>query len=123
MDIRVLAFDDLDGRTAYEAWRLRQDVFVVEQACPYGDLDGRDTEAATRHVVGIIDGAVAGYARVLDDGDEVRIGRVVLVRSARGQGLAEVVMKAAVGVAGNRPSVLDAQAALVGGTPASGTAS
>lgn len=110
----MLAFDDLDGRMAYEAWRLRQDVFVVEQACPYGDLDGRDMEPATRHVVGVLGGVVAGYARVLDEGDEVRIGRVVLVRSARGQGLADLVMKAAVGVAGDRPSVLDAQAALVG---------
>ena len=30
--IRSLGFDGLDGRTAYDVWRLRQDVFVVEQA-------------------------------------------------------------------------------------------
>ena len=49
--VRVLAFDDLDARTAYAVWRLRQDVFVVEQACPYPDLDGRDLEPGTRHLV------------------------------------------------------------------------
>ena len=59
-------------------WRLRQEVFVVEQDCPYPDLDGRDLEPDTRHVV-LQDGDdVLGYARVLDDGDVWRIGRVVL---------------------------------------------
>ena len=33
---------DLDVRTLYELLRLRVDVFVVEQACPYGELDGRE---------------------------------------------------------------------------------
>ena len=32
MDIAVLAPDDLDLRTSYAVWRLRQDVFVVEHA-------------------------------------------------------------------------------------------
>jgi ElaA protein len=35
-------FTALDAPTAYAVWRLRQDVFVVEQACPYPDHDGRD---------------------------------------------------------------------------------
>ena len=75
----VVAFAELDARTAYDVWRLRQDVFVVEQECPYPDLDGRDTEPGTRHVLlqdG--DGALVGCARVLDDGDVWRIGRVLL---------------------------------------------
>lgn len=112
MQIRVLAFDELDPRTAYDVWRLRQDVFVVEQECPYPDLDGRDVEPGTRHVVGVLDGAVAGYLRVLDDGDHARIGRVVLARAARGRGLADLLMRAALEQVGDRPSVLDAQAPL-----------
>ncbi|MEI5675940.1 MULTISPECIES: GNAT family N-acetyltransferase [unclassified Nocardioides] len=114
VEIRVLAFDDLDVRTAYDVWRLRQEVFVVEQECAYPDLDGRDTEPATRHVVGLRDGAVAGYLRVLDDGPVARVGRVVLARSARGQGLADRLMTAALEVVGERTSVLDAQAPLAG---------
>ena len=51
MRVLTLAFDDLPPRTAYDVWRLRQQVFVVEQDCPYPDLDGRDLEEATRHVV------------------------------------------------------------------------
>ena len=38
-------------------WRLRQQVFVIEQDCPYPDLDGRDLEATTRHVVLLEDGS------------------------------------------------------------------
>jgi ElaA protein len=70
MSVRVLTttVDDLDARTAYAVWRLRQDVFVVEQDCPYPDLDGRDLEPGTRHVVLLEDDAVLGTLRVLDDG-------------------------------------------------------
>ena len=114
MQIQVLAFDDLDPRTAYDVWRLRQDVFVVEQECAYPDLDGRDPEPATRHVLGRLDGGLAGYLRVLDDGDVARVGRVLLARPARGQGLADPLMRAALEVVGARDSVLDAQAPLAG---------
>ena len=40
---------DLDTRSLYELLRLRVDVFVVEQASPYSELDGRDLEEGTRH--------------------------------------------------------------------------
>ena len=86
MSVRVLTTtaDDLDPRTAYAVWRLRQEVFVVEQECPYPDLDGRDLEPATRHVVLLEDDAVLGTLRVLDDGGWARIGRVVVARSRSG---------------------------------------
>ena len=113
MSVRVLGFDELDARTAYDVWRLRQDVFVVEQECPYPDLDGRDPEAGTRHVLLTApDGSLAGYLRLLDDGRELRIGRVVLARSARGRGLADALVTAALAECGDRPVVLDAQSPL-----------
>ena len=59
-DVRVAAFDDLDARTAYLIWQLRESVFVVEQECPYQDLDGRDLEPGTRHVWASSAGTVAG---------------------------------------------------------------
>lgn len=112
MKVHATDFDHLDARTAYAVWRLRQDVFVVEQECPYPDLDGRDTEAGTRHVVLEEDGVVLGYARVLDDGHEWRIGRVVLAREGRGRGWADRLMEAAVGLCPDKPIVLDAQSPL-----------
>lgn len=38
----------IDPLTLYAILRLRVDVFVVEQACPYPDLDGRDVEPGDR---------------------------------------------------------------------------
>jgi ElaA protein len=105
-------FTALDAPTAYAVWRLRQDVFVVEQACPYLDLDGRDDEPGTRHVLLRDDDELLGYARVLDDGDVWRIGRVVLARDARGRGLADPLMDTALVVAKARDVVLDAQSPL-----------
>lgn len=109
--------DDLPVRTAYDVWRLRQQVFVVEQDCPYPDLDGRDLEDATRHVVLLDDedgreGRVVGTLRVLDDGGWARIGRVVVAPPARGHGLAAVLMDEAMALCGDREVRLDAQTAL-----------
>jgi ElaA protein len=112
LDIAAVPFDEIDARTAYAVWRLRQEVFVVEQKCPYPDLDGRDDEAGTRHVLLRRGDALLGYARVLDDGDVWRIGRVVLARGARGQGLADHLMSVALQVSEGRDVVLDAQSPL-----------
>ena len=114
MSVRVetLAFDDLPLRTAYELWRLRQSVFVVEQLCPYPDLDGRDLEPATRHVLLREGDEIVGCLRVLDDGEWARIGRVVVAPAARGRGLAAVLMDEALRVCGDREVRLDAQTGL-----------
>jgi len=113
--ISAVPFAALGPLTAYSLWKLRQDVFVVEQDCPYPDLDGRDLAPETRHVVmEDDDGVVLGCARVLDDGDEWRIGRVALHRTARGQGWADRIMQAALSVCPDRDVVLDAQSPLTG---------
>ena len=114
VEVEVVGFDRLDVTTAYAVWRLRQDVFVVEQDCPYPDLDGRDDEPGTRHVLLREAGAVVGYARVLDDGDRARIGRVVLAREVRGRGLADVLVARALDESTGRLTVLDAQSPLAG---------
>ncbi|CAA9422926.1 MAG: N-acetyltransferase ElaA [uncultured Quadrisphaera sp.] len=94
------------------------DVFVVEQACPYPELDGRDLEDATEHrwVAGPAGEPVGAYLRVLlDPGGERRIGRVVTAPGARGRGLSGLLVAAAVadhGGPGGAPLVLDAQAHL-----------
>jgi ElaA protein len=116
MNLDSVVFADLDAATAYAIWRLRQDVFVVEQECAYPDLDGRDQEPGTRHVLltDEDDGTLLGYARVLDDLDLWRIGRVVVAPSMRGRGLADILVKRALHYCRDRDVVLDAQAPLAG---------
>ena len=112
MKVLTTSFDGLAPRTAYDVWRLRQQVFVVEQDCPYPDLDGRDLEDSTRHVLLLEDETLVGCLRVLDDGGWARIGRVVVAAPARGRGLAALLMDEALTVCGDREVRLDAQTGL-----------
>ena len=113
-DVRVAGFEGLDPRSAYRLWQLRQDVFVVEQECPYADLDGRDLEPGTRHLWVDDESEPVGYLRMLEDGDGWRIGRVLVARSHRGRGIAEALVRAALEVGGPGPYRLDAQSYLTG---------
>jgi ElaA protein len=113
--LHVATFDELTPVTLYALLRLRVDVFVVEQSCPYPELDGRDAEPGTRHVW-LADGDTPlAYLRILDEpGGTARIGRVCVAAPARGSGLAGRLMRATLDLLGPRPSVLDAQTYLAG---------
>ncbi len=111
-DVRTAVFEELDARTGYLLWQLRETVFVVEQTCPYPELDGRDLEPGTRHVWVELEGRPVAYLRVLDDGEQARIGRVLVAAEHRGRGLAGRLMDTALDLIGDRVSVLDAQSYL-----------
>jgi ElaA protein len=110
--VRVAAFEDLDARTAYLLWQLRESVFVVEQGCAYAELDGRDLEPGTRHVWAAAEHGPIGYLRLLDEGDHARIGRVLVARAHRGRGVSDALMRTALDLVGDRPSRLSAQSPL-----------
>ncbi|MGC5017650.1 GNAT family N-acetyltransferase [Micromonospora sp. DT47] len=113
-DVRVASFADLDARTFHDLLKLRIDVFVVEQHCPYPELDGRDVEPGTRHLWLEHDDAPVAYLRILaDPGGVARIGRVVVAPAARGGGHAGRLMSEALRQVGGRPCVLEAQSYLV----------
>ena len=106
-------FDQLDIATLYALLRLRVDTFVVEQACAYAELDGRDDEPRATHWWTDEDGAVVAYLRQLAESDgTARIGRVATAPQARGRGLSTLLLQAVVDQTPS-PLVLDAQAHLV----------
>lgn len=105
---------DLDAATLYELLRLRVEVFVVEQACAYPELDGRDLLAETRHFwLELPDGEVISTLRLMEEhpgGEKLyRIGRVCTKQSARGQGHTTRLMQAALADVGHHPCRIDAQ--------------
>ncbi len=108
--VNAARFAELDPETLYGILRLRVDVFVVEQKCPYPELDGRDVEDGAVHLwISDKDGIVA-YLRMLEEPDgAVRIGRVAVAPRARGKGLAGRLMLEAIDRVGDRVSVLDSQ--------------
>jgi predicted GNAT family N-acyltransferase len=112
--LRRAHFAELSPFEVYGLCRLRVDVFVVEQECPYPELDGRDVEPSTVHVWFEDDGAVLATIRVLDDGETRAIGRVATAAGARGQGLAARLMEEGLALCEGLPVTLGAQAHLEG---------
>lgn len=97
MHWEIKAFDQLSLQELYTILTLRTNVFVVEQACPYPEVDGKDPNCL--HLLGTINGELVAYLRILPAGlryDEVSIGRVVVKPSHRGKGLGRLMMEQAI---------------------------
>lgn len=93
--IRFARFDELAAATFHDIVRLRLDTFVVEQRCPYPELDGRDLLPDTLHAWIEEAGAVTSYLRRYPGGDGLTwLGRVVTAPAARGRGLGSRLMRA-----------------------------
>ncbi|WP_105148937.1 GNAT family N-acetyltransferase [Streptococcus suis] len=97
MQWEIKSFDQLSLQELYGILTLRVDVFVVEQACPYPEIDGKDPSCL--HLLGTDNGELVAYLRILPAGlsyDEVSIGRVVIKPSHRGKGLGRPMMEQAI---------------------------
>lgn len=97
MHWEIKAFDQLSLQELYTILTLRTNVFVVEQACPYPEVDGKDPNCL--HLLGTINGELVAYLRILPAGlryDKVSIGRVVIKPSHRGKGLGRLMMEQAI---------------------------
>ncbi|BCJ35935.1 ElaA protein [Actinocatenispora thailandica] len=113
LTLRRARFAQLSGPELYEILRLRVDVFVVEQDCPYPELDGRDTEPDTVHLWYERGGRIASYLRILaEPGGTARIGRVCTAVDERGAGLAGQLLDQALAAIGPRTVALSAQSHL-----------
>lgn len=95
----VRTYEALNKKQLYEILRLRAEVFVVEQNCPYQDVDGKDDTAL--HVLGYIGDQLMAYTRIFEAGnyfDHASIGRVVVKKEFRkhtyGQELMEFSIRA-----------------------------
>ena len=109
MEIFVKSFEELNIDELYEILRLRVDVFVVEQACPYPEIDGIDKEAY--HIFAKENGEIAAYARIYKENDEIHLGRVIA--KIRGQGHGNLILNEAIKAAydkyGNEKIHIEAQ--------------
>ena len=97
------SFKQLSIEQLYELLKLRIDVFVVEQNCPYPDLDSEkncfDRHDETIHLLGYHGDSLVAYLRILAKGqsyqDYPSIGRVAINMQARNTGLGHELMKQA----------------------------
>lgn len=95
MQVRIKSFEDLTNRDLYEILKLRVDVFVVEQECPYPEIDGKDYNAF--HIYLENQGQILAYSRVYEEEGQVHIGRVIA--KERRKGHATLILKEAINVA------------------------
>ena len=87
MELHVRRFAELSAAELHELYRLRVSVFVVEQHCPYQEIDDADPQAL--HVWLQDEQGVAAYLRVLPRGvhfADVSLGRVIAARRHAGLG-------------------------------------
>lgn len=98
MELVVKKYNELTLDELYEIIQARISVFVIEQNCPYQDLDDKDKNAY--HVILKDNNVIKGYLRVLDKGvtfEEESLGRVITTE--RGKGYSIIILKEGIKVA------------------------
>jgi ElaA protein len=101
LEWRWKAFEDLTTAEVYAMLAARSAVFVVEQNCVYGDIDGLDSDAWHLFAYGANGSGekrppLAGYLRVLlpdAEDTDIRIGRVLTTAEFRGIGLGNAMLE------------------------------
>lgn len=83
---QIKTFEQLNTSELYQIMRLRVAVFVVEQNCPYYELDDEDLRC--HHVFYTDKNAkISAYSRIFRQENHITFGRVVVLPECRGSGL------------------------------------
>ena len=105
IDWEIKTFKALGSDELYELLKLRIDVFIVEQNCPYPEIDNKDRHPEALHIIGRnTDKEIVAYLRILPPGlsfKQVSIGRVVVEKKSRGKGICDIMIKKALDRAGH----------------------
>jgi ElaA protein len=91
-------FVQLTAKELYAILQLRNEVFIVEQQCPYQDCDNKDQNAW--HLMGVQEDKILAYSRLIAPGisySESSIGRIVSSPSARKTGMGKKLMLESIG--------------------------
>lgn len=89
MTVSINRTSDLEACLA-----IRIEVFVKEQGVP-AEIEQDEFDAEAKHLLAVRDGKPVGTARIVRKGDVGKIGRVCVLREARGTGLGAALINAA----------------------------
>lgn len=98
MEWKLKSYEELSKEELYRIIKLRIDVFIVEQNCPYQELDDMDEKA--HHLFLDQEGEISAYCRLFSSGvvgKEASIGRVIVRKQDRGKGWAKTLLEKALG--------------------------
>lgn len=115
MEYIVKTFDELTTMEFYRLAKERVAVFVVEQACPYQEIDEIDPQAIHTYLQAD-DGEILAYTRIYQERSAVHFGRVLVHENHRKEGLGKKIVEKTLQVITerfpNQPVVIGAQAYL-----------
>lgn len=97
MTFIVKKFSELTNEQLYQIIKTRIDVFVVEQNCPYHELDNYDQQSY--HMFDENGGGITAYLRILPAKtkyDECSIGRIIVNQEYRNKGVGSDLIKTAI---------------------------
>lgn len=92
MNYQVKTFDELTTKEFYMLVKERIAVFVVEQNCPYQEVDEIDPEALHTFLTDE-QGNVAAYTRIYEEEYAVHFGRVLVAKEYRQSGLGKQIVQ------------------------------
>ncbi|MDB0034748.1 GNAT family N-acetyltransferase [bacterium] len=98
MNWLCVKFYELSTIQLYQLLKLRVDVFVVEQNCPYSELDDKDHHPDVYHLLGYQDNTLVACARLLAPGmsyPQVSLGRIATAKAHRKHGLGKQLLTSA----------------------------
>lgn len=114
MNTLFKSYKDLLNYEIEDLFRLRQQVFIIEQACFYEDIDGYDNKA--EHLLIYDEDVLAAYLRIFKPGlkyDEASLGRIVVAPKYRGNGLGKRLIKKGIELCTGVSIRIEAQSALI----------
>lgn len=96
MNWKIKKFTELKVEELYKILKLRNEIFIVEQKCPYLDCDNKDFNSY--HLFLEDNNDIIASLRIIEKGisyDEISIGRVAVKKNYRGKGISrEMMLKA-----------------------------
>ena len=96
LTFKTVEIDDLTPRQLQAIYKLRVQIFVVEQNCAYQDVD--ETDLTATHLLGTNEqGQLVAYARLMrEPNNQARFGRIVVSAAARGNGNGQDLIRHAI---------------------------
>lgn len=109
-------FNAINAELLYSILKLRQDAFIIEQFCPYDDIDFKDKNA--KHLVALDKGKVVAYCRIFGKNVYYKgyasIGRIAVSDGYRGQKIGILLIEKAIKFLKNAPIKIESQCYLEG---------
>ena len=95
MNWKIKKFKELNIEELYKILALRNEVFIVEQECPYLDCDDKDFNSY--HLFSEENGEIVSYLRIIENGNsQISIGRVIVRKNYRKKGYGKEAIQLAI---------------------------